>query len=177
MRRRPLACTALPVRARNRPVSKAHLARLRSLAPEQVGDSILTSSRTLPFSLLLSTAALAAAPAIHAQEAASAAPQPAQQQPAPATPAETIGEPELRSFARAVIDLEAIQREIGPQIEAAPEEARPELQQQAQQRMTSAVQRHNLAPESFNRIAAAVRQDAELAAQVRVYLEEETGAR
>ena len=114
--------------------------------------------------LVASCAAAAASPAAFAQEASSPA-------------AAQVSESQLRSFARAVIDLNLINQEMAPQIQAADAEARPALQQQAQQRMESAVRRHNLDPQSFNRISAAVGQNPELVQQVQSLVQEESAGR
>jgi len=114
--------------------------------------------------LVASCAAAAASPAAFAQEASSPA-------------AAQVSESQLRSFARAVIDLNLINQEMAPQIQAADAEARPALEQQAQQRMESAVRRHNLDPQSFNRISAAVEQNPELVQQVQSLVQEESAGR
>ena len=102
----------------------------------------------------------------------------AQDGPPPASaPAADVSQPQLRSFARAIVDLNAIHQELGPQIETAPEAEKPALQQQAQARMTAAVEQHDLDPQTFNQISAAVEQNPQLAQQVRNYIHEETTAR
>ena len=97
--------------------------------------------------------------------------------PPASPPAADVSQPQLRNFARAIVDLNAIQQELGPRIETAPEAEKPALQQQAQARMTAAVESHDLDPQTFNRISAAVEQSPQLAQQVRNYIQEETTAR
>jgi hypothetical protein len=130
----------------------------------RIGDLILMTLKRFSLTLVASCAAAAASPAAFAQEASSPA-------------AAQVSESQLRSFARAVIDLNLINQEMAPQIQAADAEARPALEQQAQQRMESAVRRHNLDPQSFNRISAAVEQNPELVQQVQSLVQEESAGR
>jgi hypothetical protein len=130
----------------------------------RIGDLILMTLKRFSLTLVASCAAAAASPAAFAQEASSPA-------------AAQVSESQLRSFARAVIDLNLINQEMAPRIQAADAEARPALEQQAQQRMESAVRRHNLDPQSFNRISAAVEQNPELVQQVQSLVQEESAGR
>jgi TolA-binding protein len=149
----------------------------------QLADSTRFPLGTAASCVLLAAAApaLAQAPAPAAQPAAQAAaqaPATAAPAPAPSAPAQAVtpSDAQLRSYAKAVIDLTAIQQEMEPRIQSAAETERQALQQQAGQRMTAAVQRHDLDPNTFNLITAAAREDPELAQQLRSYVQAEAAA-
>lgn len=113
--------------------------------------------------------ALAALPAAAlAQDAAPPAP------PA-AAEAETIievSDAQLRSFAGAVVELSGLQQEFGPRLQAASPEEQPAIQQEAQTRAMAVVQKHQLDAQTFNGIAQAAQQDAELAQKIDIYVRE-----
>jgi hypothetical protein len=133
----------------------------------------LTRSTRISLGIAASFTLLAIASPASAQSAAPAAQPPATTASEPSqAPAVAPSESQLRKFARAVIDLTEIQQEMEPRIQAAPEQERPALAQQANERMASAVQRHDLDAPTFNQIAAAVRQDPQLAQQVQAYVQE-----
>ena len=105
--------------------------------------------------------------------AAAASPSLAQATTPATAPAAAPTETQLRSYARAWMELTTIQRDMQPRLQAASGEARAALEREAGERMAAAVQRHGLDSDTFNRISAAMREDSALSQQVDAYVQEE----
>lgn len=117
-------------------------------------------SRFLP---LFALVALLAVPQVYAQDA-----------PAPA-PQEQVeySDEELRAFANAYVDVEDLQANYQPQIEAAeaPEEAEA-LQQQFQAEVDETIVTHGLNAESYDAIVQATQTDPDFSEQVLALIQE-----
>lgn len=107
------------------------------------------------------------APTAEQQTPAPPAP-PAAQTPAPSA-AQTVdvGNQEIRSFAMAIVEVDKIQKKYQPQLETAPAEQRPALEQEANAKMTAAVEAQGLDPQTFNAISAAAQDNPELRDKIR----------
>ncbi len=99
------------------------------------------------------------------------------QEPGPAAESVTVTEEHLRGFARAVIDLSRIQQELAPRIQAADSDEQESIRRQAAERMTAAVQRQGLDPQTFNAISQAAEQDEQLVEKIQTYVREEAEGR
>jgi hypothetical protein len=101
-----------------------------------------------------------------AQTPQQVAPAPA---PEPAGTTETveIDAQQIRGFAMALVEIDRIQKQYQPRLEAAPEEQRPTLVEEANAQMAGAVRAQGLEPETFNAIAAAAQEDSQLRDQIR----------
>ncbi|QOC23238.1 DUF4168 domain-containing protein [Wenzhouxiangella sp. AB-CW3] len=88
--------------------------------------------------------------------------------PPPAEPEQTdVSDQELQQFAEAQTEISSIQQDFSARLQGVddPEEAH-ELQVEANEKMTDAVEDAGLDVESFNRIAMAVQNDPELQEQL-----------
>jgi len=105
---------------------------------------------------------------VHAVAQESAAPQ---QQAAPQNI--EVSEQQLQQFADAQMDLASIQQEFSARLQEVedPEKAR-DIQREANQEMTTAVQDAGLDVESFNQIAMAIQNDPELQQQLTSMLQQ-----
>ena len=104
--------------------------------------------------------ALAIGGAVHAQDY--------QDPPPPAAPEQTdVSDRELQQFAEAQADISSIQQDFSARLQGVddPEQAH-ELQVEANEKMTDAVEDAGLDVESFNRIAMAIQNDPELQQQL-----------
>jgi biopolymer transport protein ExbB/TolQ len=112
----------------------------------------------------------AGATAVHAQSNQQQAQQQQQrQQQAPS--AQNFSDEELKAFAGAAQQVQAINRNFQSRFQSAESpEKRQQLQQGARQEMVSAIQEEGLSVEQYNQIAKAAQGDPDLAEQVQAYM-------
>ena len=89
--------------------------------------------------------------------------QPMQQQEAPAVEEHSFSDDELEQFAQAFVEVEEVRNEYGPRLgEAEDMESATEIQQEANELMTSAIEDNGLTVETYNAIAQSTQADPEL---------------
>lgn len=124
------------------------------------------------FATLTLAASLAWAPAAMAQTQQQRQP-PAKQPPPAAQQQQSYGEDELKSYASARLEVQRLNQTYQPQIRAAGSpQKQQQIQQQALQKMASAVRAQGLSVEKYNEISQAVQANPQLASQVQGYIDE-----
>lgn len=87
-------------------------------------------------------------------------------QTAPATAPTSFSDEQIRKFASAWLQIRSVHEQYKPQLDAAPAEQKPALEQEANARMTAIVEAQGLEPETFNAISTAADQDEQLRARI-----------
>jgi hypothetical protein len=124
------------------------------------------------FAVFVGALALGATPLIQAQDNKTQQQQQQQQQQPPAQPSE-FSEGQLKSFASAVLKVQAIRSKWQPQLQGAEStEKAQELQAQAGAEMVSALEEKGLTVETYNAIALAARDDSALADRIGKLMEQ-----
>lgn len=92
---------------------------------------------------------------------------PMQQQQQPAAEPHSFSDSELEQFASAFVEVEEVRNEYGPRLgEADDMEAATEIQQEANELMTQAIEDSGLTVETYNAIAQSTQTDPELREQI-----------
>ncbi len=134
-------------------------------------QSILAGAALTALALALAPAAMAQDPGAQPGQQPGQQPPAEQQQPmqeeAPAVEEHSFSDSELEQFAQAFIEVEEVRNEYGPRLgEAEDMEAATEIQQEANEQMTSAIEDNGLTVETYNAIAQSTQADPELREQI-----------
>ncbi len=130
-------------------------------------QSIFAGAALTALALVMAPAAMAQGPDAQPGQQPPAEQQQPMQQEAPAVEEHSFSDAELEQFAQAFVEVEEVRNEYGPRLSDAEDmEAATEIQQEANELMTSAIEDNGLTVETYNAIAQSTQADPELREQI-----------